>query len=198
MRGRSAGTAGCPSPLVCLRRVVVLLLLLLGGSSSLLRPTQAYPCVSNADCALHIAPGSQCRSSTGHCSNPFANGGCLAQRMPRSDHSDNDTDNDGRRRRPRVCHSEDPPEALLQGHCRLSAYPHELRLGGGNWESSLMGAWILQILASEFLGVAATVESGSFSGRLDGRGLGLRRRLRVGGSAAGGHGGDGLSRRGVP
>jgi hypothetical protein len=157
-----------------------MLSILLFGVLLPIATTQAYHCTNTATCVREIAPGSVCHGDTGHCSNPFTDGGCLVQRrLAQQQQAQGDRDDSSQSpspaqqqqvHRPRVCHSEDPPEALLQGHCRLAhelLYQHEIRISAGNWESSLMGAWILQILLSEFLGVAATIESGTAAGRLD-------------------------------
>jgi hypothetical protein len=71
----------------------------------------------------------------------------------------------------RVCHSEDIlPDAIQQGHCRLSS-DHieymEIRIQAEDWESIVYEAWILQVVLSELLNVPTTIETGSFDGSLN-------------------------------
>jgi hypothetical protein len=62
----------------------------------------------------------------------------------------------------RVCNSQDPSEAEAMGFCRPSPLGYtEVRLASGNWEAINLGAWIVQILLSELLGVPTSIESGS-------------------------------------
>jgi hypothetical protein len=85
----------------------------------------------------------------GFCSNPFHQGGCLQQFKP--DWT-----------RTRICHSDDPPEALSGGACRLSPIDYlEVRIQSQNWESAFFGAWILQIVLSEILDVPVSIETGT-------------------------------------
>jgi hypothetical protein len=71
----------------------------------------------------------------------------------------------------RVCHSEDVlPDAIQQGHCRLSSDNidyMEIRIQAEDWESIVYEAWILQVLLSELLDVPTTIEAGSFDGQLN-------------------------------
>jgi len=93
------------------------------------------------------------------CTNGYHYGGCLS-------HS-RDVPNSSRKGIPRVCGSEDPPEALEQGHCRKSPfgdYYTEVRILVLGWESSYIQAWILQIILSEVLHVPVSIETG-FSDR---------------------------------
>ena len=120
-------------------------------------------CQSNADCAVAYLSASECIN--GLCTNPFTKGGCFANL--------GQTQTSGATRRPRpirVCHSEDAPDAVALGHCR-PVDPHlnypEVRIVAQNWDSAYLGAWILQILLSEFMGVPATIESGSPDVQLD-------------------------------
>ena len=117
-------------------------------------------CVNNAECENLFIKGSVCRQGT--CTNPFYEQGCLAtvfaergQAFPF---------------RKRVCHSEDPPEALEQGYCVAAdealSYA-EIRIATQNWESVYMEAWMLQILLQEVLGVPVTLETGSPDVNLD-------------------------------
>jgi len=65
----------------------------------------------------------------------------------------------------RACNSDDPPGAAEAGLCAAPEFDYgEIRIGPGNWESSMFGAWISQILLSEVLRVPATVETGKGAG----------------------------------
>mmetsp|Transcript_9803 Transcript_9803/g.21246 ORF Transcript_9803/g.21246 Transcript_9803/m.21246 type:complete len:1284 (+) Transcript_9803:172-4023(+) len=113
------------------------------------------PCVSSLDCdvALRLR-GSECLE--GVCSNPFHHGGCLHALLPRDD-----DDNHNHKNYIRTCHSGDPPEALERGDCRPSPLGYqEVRILALGWESSFLGAWILQILLSELLQVPVSIETG--------------------------------------
>ena len=51
-------------------------------------------------------------------------------------------------KQPRVCNSDDPDWALVQGLCRPPAFPEsylEIRSKAGNWYSSIFHAWIVQM-----------------------------------------------------
>lgn len=110
-------------------------------------------CVRNVDCEARLE-GSVCQ--TGRCVSPYYNKGCFAQKGLNQYH--------------RVCHSEDPPEAVTQGLCRKpdpGLEYAEVRIFTQNWESVFMEAWILQIVLSEVLGVPTTIETGDPNVNLD-------------------------------
>jgi hypothetical protein len=116
----------------------------------------AYGCNLTSDCvALVGGPlseciNSTCSSSTSINTNPVASG-CLANLLPGWTTL-------------RTCNSEDPVGSPL---CRASSFTYaEVRIFGGNWDSELFNAWLLQILLSELLGVPATVEMGMFDSRM--------------------------------
>lgn len=104
-------------------------------------------CTSDAECQKLLGSRDTKCDEDGYCTNPFHAGGCLYQK--------------GIVSQPRVCNSEDPPLAADLGYCRAPPldYP-EVRIAAGNWESSFAGAWIMQILLSELLGVPTTIETG--------------------------------------
>ena len=80
-------------------------------------------CTSTEFCETTLRPGSQCIN--GFCDNPFQYG-CLRT------HKDGFT-------KMRVCSSEDPEDAALQGLCRDAStmnYP-EIRIMSQNWESPI-------------------------------------------------------------
>lgn len=120
-------------------------------------------CQQDADCEQALMKGSICLPERGTCSNPFHERGCLATLMPEKikRHRNNNI---------RVCTSVDPPTAADAGYCRpMDPVLHyrEVRIYAQNWESVFFEAWILQILLSEYLGVAVTLESGMPDVRLD-------------------------------
>ena len=127
------------------------------------------PCSDGDICRTKLHPNSECLS-TGYCSNPFYKGGCLANYY----YNNYETDEQSlppQTRKKRICHSEDPDNALEEGHCMwpessLLQYP-EVRIVSQNWESAIFSAWILQILLVEFLQVPATIETGIPQGRMD-------------------------------
>lgn len=105
-------------------------------------------CTTDVDCEQVLRPGSRCIE--GSCDNPFGRGGCLKQLKP-GWHS------------VRVCGSDDSPEALSQGECRLPQTGleyTEIRIHAQNWESAFFQAWILQIILSEVLHVPVSIETG--------------------------------------
>ena len=96
-------------------------------------------CDTTKDCEVLVQPGSEC-GDNGYCTNPFYKQGCLARMLPKEYNW----------QRTRVCGSEDPKEAELEGHCRPSPFPYtEVRISSQNWESGFFGTWILQILLGE-------------------------------------------------
>ena len=115
----------------------------------------ALPCETTPECVETIRPGSECVDNK--CTNPYHIGGCLKQRI------------DGWKKT-RVCHSEDPPESELLGHCIAPDpnfnYP-EIRVLTQNWESGFFLGWIIQIILSEILGIPVTLESGTSSDIVD-------------------------------
>mmetsp|Transcript_448 Transcript_448/g.1080 ORF Transcript_448/g.1080 Transcript_448/m.1080 type:complete len:372 (-) Transcript_448:1286-2401(-) len=110
-------------------------------------------CYSIFDCGVKVGEGSDCIE--GFCSNPYHKGGCLAKKLEN-------------RHRVRTCNSDDPPEAVEQGHCRLSPMDYtEVRIYSQNWESVFFEAWIMQILLSEILDVPVSIETGSADAKVD-------------------------------
>jgi hypothetical protein len=111
-------------------------------------PVQAQvECTATPSCVEAFQEGSECVD--GYCTNPFHGGGCLAKMLPGWT-------------KLRVCHSEDPPEAAVLGHCRPGALGYaEVRIIALNWESSFFTAWIMQILLSEVLDVPVSIEAGA-------------------------------------
>mmetsp|Transcript_34240 Transcript_34240/g.102525 ORF Transcript_34240/g.102525 Transcript_34240/m.102525 type:complete len:928 (-) Transcript_34240:190-2973(-) len=114
--------------------------------------------------------GSRCRD--GFCTNPFQ-GGCLRAILDSEEYNGKYSSDDTgtmesmkslRRRllsRPRVCNSEDGSDVVEQGLCVESENEYtEVRIYSQDWESSMVMAWIMQILYSELLGVPSTIESG--------------------------------------
>ena len=119
-----------------------LLLVLLAASS----PVES--CQNNAECEELFGKGSLCLEKEGHCSNPFASG-CLYQDAKHSE-------------KKRVCNSLDPIDAVERGICRKPPFDYmEIRIFANNWESSIITAWLMQILLSELLDVPATIETGT-------------------------------------
>ena len=132
-----------------------LLLSFLVSISCLSLVQAALPCTSTAQCEAVLRPGSQCIDSS--CTNPYHQGGCLAQRLPGWD-------------RIRVCHSEDTPEAQLLGYCRQPDPDldyTEIRVLTQNWESAFFQSWVVQIVLSEILGIPVTLESGTPTDHVD-------------------------------
>lgn len=115
----------------------------------------ALPCKFTAECESLLRAGSQCIDGT--CTNPYHDGGCLAQLLPGWDMI-------------RVCHSEDTYESELLGHCRAPDPDldyTEIRVLTQNWESGFFQSWIIQIVLSEILGIPVTLESGTSTDKLD-------------------------------
>lgn len=81
-------------------------------------------CSLDSDCETRLSVKSRCYR--GFCTNPFHDGGCLESLVP------------GWTKK-RVCGSDDPPEAVEEGSCRLSPWEDhymEIRIIGQDWESS--------------------------------------------------------------
>lgn len=126
--------------------------------ASLLRPGAArVACEDDAICVEKYRAGSVCLSD-GTCSNPFASG-CLRRYLGEDKWPDM-----------RVCNSDDPPgasagagsaeDAVGMGVCARSPFDYdEIRILSQDWDSPMIRSWIMQILASEILGVPATIET---------------------------------------
>lgn len=68
----------------------------------------------------------------------------------------------------RVCGSDDPPEAAMNGICRADPMDYEeIRLLPSDWESTFFESWILQIALSELLNVPTSLEMGDPSLQLN-------------------------------
>lgn len=120
------------------------------------QPTNAaLPCQTTQECVETLRPGSECVDNK--CTNPYHRGGCLKQRVEGW-------------KKTRVCHSEDPPDAIERGVCIAPDpnfdYP-EVRILAQNWESVFFQAWIIQIVLTEILGIPATLESGTAEDLVD-------------------------------
>lgn len=106
-------------------------------------------CTTTDECVAALRLGSECVDNK--CTNPYHLGGCLQQRIPDW-------------KKTRVCHSEDPPEAMEKGYCVAPDpnfdYP-EIRILAQNWESAFFQAWVIQIVLSEILGIPVTLETGN-------------------------------------
>lgn len=130
-------------------------LLVLTMTTQRLEKSHAFiDCKDSADCERLIIKGtSTCRN--GKCTNPYSEG-CL---RTLSRHNDRD----GRmrfsdERYQRTCSSDDHNE---DSNCRPSPLDYdEIRIAPGNWESSILFAWILSIILSEVLDVPVTIENG--------------------------------------
>jgi len=128
--------------------------------------TPLWPCTTSQDCERDVGPGSICRSNSStnstddddgnlFCSNNPLEQGCLYNKLP------------GWTRK-RVCNSEDPANAAQAGICQAPDFDYmEIRTYGGNWQSRIILAWLLQIILSELLGVPSTVESGTADAKLN-------------------------------
>eukprot|EP00581_Thalassiosira_minuscula_P019956 CAMPEP_0183713740 /NCGR_PEP_ID=MMETSP0737-20130205/8494_1 /TAXON_ID=385413 /ORGANISM="Thalassiosira miniscula, Strain CCMP1093" /LENGTH=971 /DNA_ID=CAMNT_0025942567 /DNA_START=126 /DNA_END=3041 /DNA_ORIENTATION=+ len=127
-------------------------------------------------CEELLWKGSHCRD--GFCTNPFQ-AGCLRSMFESEEYEkkygvidDVDASFRALRRRllstPRVCNSEDGPEAVKQGLCVESEgdYP-EVRIYSQNWESAFVMSWIMQLIYSELLGVPSSIESGEANKTVD-------------------------------
>ena len=124
--------------------------------------TRAAECTTDKDCdVLFELDGSKCIDNK--CTNPFHyNGGCLSSML-----GDDWKMKNGPRR---ICGSEDPPDAVEKGYCRISPldeYYTEVRILTLGWESVNFQAWMLQILLSEVLQVPTSIETGSLSASVD-------------------------------
>ncbi|KAL3916978.1 MAG: hypothetical protein SGILL_004927, partial [Bacillariaceae sp.] len=92
----------------------------------------------------------------GLCTNPYANGGCLWNKL--RDRSNNATTFPLLKKR--TCNSQDPPEAVLKGYCTPSEFGYtEVRIEIQNWDSATFITWLLQIILSEMLGVPSSIET---------------------------------------
>jgi uncharacterized membrane protein YidH (DUF202 family) len=122
----------------------------------------AEQCTSDSDCELLYKPGSKCIDSGTTCSNPFASG-CL-HRFNIETYGDNETGNDDRNHQDgsmmmkknsiRVCNNDD----ATNDYCQVSPFNYtEIRVHNGNWESSILYSWIIQIFLMEFLQVPVRV-----------------------------------------
>ena len=90
----------------------------------------SVPCTTDEYCIQTLRDGSIC-SEDGYCTNPFYNGGCLKSLLgsESSGGGDIDRNNDMGWHRIRVCNSDDPPEAIEKGYCRLSPFDYmEVRI----------------------------------------------------------------------
>ncbi|CAB9530678.1 Metabotropic glutamate receptor-like protein [Seminavis robusta] len=162
------------------------LLLLIGGlplDTPVLAtsPPGTVPCdnqVDSATCTSAVGPGSECIN--GLCSNPFVSG-CLRALLGQdtqppnasddnaSDSSSNDSNIESGeaqtadpQRTLRVCNSQDDEETIANNLCIPSPLDYmEIRILTGNWESSLLTAWAMQIVLSEWMQVPTSIESSS-------------------------------------
>jgi len=108
----------------------------------------SIPCQDDGMCVEKYRTGSKCVA--GLCSNPFESG-CLHRYLGADKFS-----------KLRVCNSNDPPNAAESKICLNSPFDYdEIRILSGNWESSMLLAWVMQIVLSELAGVPSTIESGS-------------------------------------
>lgn len=114
-------------------------------------------CLSDSECKAKFGETSACLvdvDGIGSCSNPFAAGGCLVNRLVGEEWA-----------RKRVCNSQDPQGAIEQGLCRESPLDYtEIRIQSQNWESAIVVTWMMQILLSELLDVPVSIETSDFSG----------------------------------
>ena len=120
-----------------------------------LQSSYAVECSIDKDCDdIFGIEGGKCIES--QCTNPFHfNGGCLSSML-----GDDWKMKDGPRR---ICGSEDTPDDVDKGYCRISPldeYYTEVRMLTLGWESINFQNWILQILLSEVLQVPTSVETG--------------------------------------
>lgn len=111
--------------------------------------TVAYVLAVHA--ALHLAFPVSVSSLTPM--NPYASG-CLRAKLGSKEFPNH-----------RVCNSDDDGytdvgTAVLGCAKPDFDYP-EIRIGAGNWETSIFQSYVLQIVLSEMVGVPATIESGS-------------------------------------
>ena len=121
----------------------------------------AISCICTSDscnpdkiCEDNYRIGSVCDTEKQICTNPFA-GGCLRAML-----NDNDVSKGAAQKwdQLRTCNSDDPPHASELGLCVQSEFKYsEVRIHHGNWESSMLYAWVIQIFLSEVLSVPVTV-----------------------------------------
>ena len=124
---------------------------------SILSAEAVVTCTDTSECESILRSGSKC--SSGVCTNPFHNGGCLALKG-----ITNNIFDDVHKAPVRVCSSNDDPSSAELGFCRppdLQLGYTEIRILSQNWESSFFSTWIVQVLLSEILGVPTSVETGS-------------------------------------
>uniref|UniRef100_A0A7S3P7Q2 G-protein coupled receptors family 3 profile domain-containing protein n=1 Tax=Amphora coffeiformis TaxID=265554 RepID=A0A7S3P7Q2_9STRA len=140
------------------RRATTTAIVLVATAASLLQqvfgreaqqsPASSLACHTDLECAAAWGPHSYCTDQQ-TCSNPLQ-AGCLATRLPGWT-------------RPRVCGSQDPPNAAERGLCRPSPLGYtEVRMESNNDESTLFTTWILQVLLSEMLDVPVSIETSFF------------------------------------
>ncbi len=103
------------------------------------------------------------RCNEGYCTNPYAELGCLSAIA-----SDRDDDTYRDIIKTRVCNSDDAVGADIDNidasrKCRRIqkeiAYD-EVRIAISDWESTIVNAWVYQIILSEILDVPTTIETG--------------------------------------
>ena len=127
-------------------------------------PPGAVPCqytadaTTDPDCTLQVGPGSAC-TPEGLCSNPFVSGCLRAMLGTEAPPNDNTHQKIDPRATLRTCNSQDPEDAVCLPSSPLEYM--EIRILTGNWESSLVTAWAMQILLSEWMQVPTSIESSS-------------------------------------
>jgi ABC-type proline/glycine betaine transport system substrate-binding protein len=137
-------------------------------------PSGTVPCddgaTSGSSCTYFVGLGSECIQ--GLCSNPFVSG-CLRAMLGQNIHKPSTNDNNQQnyqaeeipstadpKRTLRVCNSQDDEGTIANNLCVPSPLDYmEIRILTGNWESSLLTAWALQIVLSEFMQVPTSIES---------------------------------------
>ena len=125
-----------------------------------LRPVNfLVPCGDTATCKRVFQLGSVC-SADGYCTNRFASG-CLRHILGSNDAGKQTA------LPMRACNSDDGwigdtiGEDAGSLQCSVSDFDYpEVRIGVGDWGSSMMISWILQILLYKLLGVPSTIETG--------------------------------------
>jgi len=118
--------------------------------SLLTRPIHGHVACRPGDdsvCESSLRPGSKCNEQ-GICTNPYRSG-CLREHLEEFQHV------------LRTCNSDDNPEDP-NVICTPSEFDYpEIRISAQNWETSLLSAWVMQILLSELLNVPTTIETSS-------------------------------------
>lgn len=142
-----------PQPL----RLLVFFLALSGiSTTAAVNPSGTIPCENDDICALIAGSGSTC-TPNGLCSNPFVSGclqNLLAEELAARQGSD------AVLQKNRVCNSDDDIDTILEGLCLPPPWEYmEIRILTGNWESSLLTAWALQIFLTELLQIPTSIES---------------------------------------